>query len=239
MVNVDTVYQRVLALANKEQRGYITPQEFNLLANQAQMVIFEQYFYDLNKFLIDPGMDTMHADIVDILEEKISIFERSDTLTLTTNTGSLNSLNRFYRLSNVRRNNLILESVSRKDFRMFPNSPLAAPTATRPIYIVDTVNNTIQVAGRTFATLDIDYIASPTRVNWGYVITLGEAMYNPSAPDAQDFELHASEETLLVLKILELAGLVLNKVGLVQTAGAEEAEMITQQKLKQQPQQTR
>ena len=46
MILVDTVYQRVLALANKEQRGYITPQEFNLLANQAQMEIFEQYFYD-------------------------------------------------------------------------------------------------------------------------------------------------------------------------------------------------
>ena len=30
-VNVDKVYQRVLAIANKEQRGYITPQEFNLL----------------------------------------------------------------------------------------------------------------------------------------------------------------------------------------------------------------
>ena len=29
MVSIDTVYQRVLALANKEQRGYITPQYFN------------------------------------------------------------------------------------------------------------------------------------------------------------------------------------------------------------------
>ena len=47
-VSVDTVYQRVLALANKEQRGYITPQEFNLLANQAQMSIFESYFYAMN-----------------------------------------------------------------------------------------------------------------------------------------------------------------------------------------------
>ena len=33
MIRIDTVYQRVLALANKEQRGYITPLEFNLLAN--------------------------------------------------------------------------------------------------------------------------------------------------------------------------------------------------------------
>ena len=49
-VNVDTVYQRVLTIANKEQRGYITPQEFNLLANQAQLEIFEQYFYDINQF---------------------------------------------------------------------------------------------------------------------------------------------------------------------------------------------
>ena len=49
-VNIDTVYQRVLAIANKEQRGYITPQEFNLLANQAQMEVFEEYFYDINKF---------------------------------------------------------------------------------------------------------------------------------------------------------------------------------------------
>ena len=49
MVPIDTVYQRVLALANKEQRGYITPLEFNLLANQAQMQIFEQYFYDLDQ----------------------------------------------------------------------------------------------------------------------------------------------------------------------------------------------
>ena len=47
-VSVNTVYSRVLVLANKEQRGYITPQEFNLLANQAQMKIFESYFYSKN-----------------------------------------------------------------------------------------------------------------------------------------------------------------------------------------------
>ena len=50
MVNIDTVYQKVLAIANKEQRGYITPQEFNLFADQAQLDIFEQYIYDINQF---------------------------------------------------------------------------------------------------------------------------------------------------------------------------------------------
>ena len=75
MVSIDTVYQRVLALANKEQRGYITPQEFNLFANQAQMDIFEQYFYDLNQLLRIRNNSDEYANIRDNLQEKITIFE--------------------------------------------------------------------------------------------------------------------------------------------------------------------
>ena len=47
MININTVYQKVLVLANKEQRGYITPQEFNLLADKAQMEIINNYFHEL------------------------------------------------------------------------------------------------------------------------------------------------------------------------------------------------
>ena len=75
MVNIDTVYQKVLAIANKEQRGYITPQEFNLFADQAQMDIFEQYFYDINQFNRISGNDTEYADMLTLLEEKIAIFK--------------------------------------------------------------------------------------------------------------------------------------------------------------------
>ena len=56
-------------------------------------------------------------------------------------------------------------------------------------------------------------------------------MYNASA--AVDFELHPSEETLLVIKILEMAGITLNKPGLSQLAAQEENDMIAQQKIKQ------
>ena len=74
-VPIDTVYQRVLTLANKEQRGYITPQEFNLLANQAQMEIFEQYFYDIKTYTVLPGNTEEYSDPLNVLYEKISEFE--------------------------------------------------------------------------------------------------------------------------------------------------------------------
>ena len=81
MVKIDDVYQKVLAIANKEQRGYITPQEFNLFANQAQMEIFEQYFYDINQFGRVPGNNTEYSDMLDIIEEKIGKFKKRTTLT--------------------------------------------------------------------------------------------------------------------------------------------------------------
>ena len=41
MVNVDTVYQTVLLILNQQQRGYMTPDEFNKAATQVQLAIFE------------------------------------------------------------------------------------------------------------------------------------------------------------------------------------------------------
>ena len=53
MVNINTVYTTVLYILNKEQRGYVTPAEFNSLAVQVQNEIFQTYFPDgnqLNRF---------------------------------------------------------------------------------------------------------------------------------------------------------------------------------------------
>ena len=80
-VSIDNVYQKVLAIANKEQRGYITPQEFNLFANQAQMEIFEQYFYDLNQAMRGSENNSEYSDMVNIVEEKLQPFEKTLELT--------------------------------------------------------------------------------------------------------------------------------------------------------------
>jgi hypothetical protein len=48
-VNVNTVYRTVLYILNKEQRGYVTPTEFNSVATQVQLEIFNSYFPDGNQ----------------------------------------------------------------------------------------------------------------------------------------------------------------------------------------------
>ena len=69
-----TYIKKYKLIANKEQRGYVTPLEFNLLANQVQNDIFEQYFYDLNQ--ADRKIETYeeYSNAIDLIKERLSPF---------------------------------------------------------------------------------------------------------------------------------------------------------------------
>lgn len=242
MISIDTVYQKVLAIANKEQRGYITPQEFNLLAEQAQMLIFEQYFYDLNQFNRAGGNGMEYGDMMSILEEKVSLFEKynQDLASNTANRGKLPD--DCYRLGQVQFGsfnsaNVVVEKLNIKDLNEILNTALTAPTLTRPVYIRSkNTNYDIELYPTTFSAsnrmddVTINYIKKPITPKWTYTIVNEQALYNGSASDKQDFEIHASDEEDLVYKILELSGIIMNKPGLVQLAGNEEQQGIQNEK---------
>ena len=226
-VNVNTVYQRVLAITNKEQRGYITPQEFNYMANQAQLDIFEQYFYDLNQFARLPGNSTEYSDMLDILEEKISLFEKVGA----TVTGGITLPSDVYRLGSVLYNGTDAEHITQKDWLYIKKSPLSKPSNNFPVYLRDSETNAIKVYADSIAaneTADVtcNYIKTPANAQWAYDNTTG--LYDSG--NSTNFELHASEETELVIKILAMAGIVLKDPGLYQIGSAEEVKSVQQEK---------
>lgn len=45
---INSVRQTVLSILNKNNYGYVSPSDFNLFAKQAQLDIFEDYFYQYN-----------------------------------------------------------------------------------------------------------------------------------------------------------------------------------------------
>jgi len=239
MVNIDTVYQRVLAVANKEQRGYITPQEFNLFANQAQMDIFEQYFYDVNQFSRAPGNETEYSDMLDLLNEKIDMFQIRGAIV---GGGGTILPTVIYRLGGVfaTQGGIMNEAerVNEKDWAYIQNSPLMQPKNNRPIYIPNGLGKIIVIGHNPLtgttqqitSQVSCNYIKRPGRVEWAYVVVNGYAQYDGVTPPTAHFELHESEETNLVLKILQLSGLVMKDVGLYQIAAQEEMKDIQQEK---------
>ena len=232
MVNIDTVYQKVLAIANKEQRGYITPQEFNLFADQAQLQIFEQYFYDTNQFNRVPGNQTEYSDMLDILDEKISLFKKSHTLTHLGN--QLYQLpSDYYKISTISTSDDVeLQEVNSKELLSIKNSYLLKPSLTHPIYTRYERNlgdYVIEAFPKELGfTIIANYIRKPNSPEWNYVVITGDqAFYD--GPNSTHFELHPSEEGNLVFKILSLAGISMGS-DLYQLGTQEEIKEIQQQK---------
>ena len=210
-ISIDTVYQRVLALTNKEQRGYVTPQEFNLHANQAQMEIFEQYFYDQNQADRNVKNSTEYSNVDEMLDEKISIFKKE--LTIPTSPPFATLPSDLYRLGTViEKNNLTeVEQVSEEEILYLMKSPLTKPTSLFPAFY-----RSSQFQIKTYPpigpTLNVMYIRTPSTPKWGYVVVNEKALYNPTTSD--DFQIHKSDMTELVYKILSLSGITIAKPGL-------------------------
>ena len=227
MVNIDTVYQKVLMFANKEQRGYITPQEFNILANLAQMEIFEQYFYDLNQFERMPGNEMMYGDMVDNLEDKISPFEKSTSISYGGISHSF-FYDNFWRLGTVSYLGTEIEEVQPDEIILINKSHLTKPTMDRPVY-VRTGSNSIKVYPTEITDpIQITYTCKPDKPNWTYVVVNGKAMQDPG--NAAHFQLHPAEESELVYKILKFAGLSMRRDDIAQAGQMLESAQVQQEK---------
>lgn len=246
-VSIDTVYQRVLAILNKEQRGYVTPQEFNLFANQAQLDIFEQYFYDINQFGRISGNDTEFSDMLNVLNEKINIFETTADMVWSNN--YWNPPANLYRIGSIVYENTITtkslyptpntvvttkvpveaERINYNEYLYIAQSGMTKPTNSRPVFVASTSG--YKVYGATEVTLNdvkCNYIRKPVEAAWGYQMVYGEALYDSTV--STDFELHPSEETELVTKILEFAGLSVQDVQMYQVAAGMGAQNNQQEK---------
>ena len=226
-VSVDTVYQRVLSILNKEQRGYVTPQEFNLFANQAQMDLFEQYFYDINQFGRMHGNDTEFSDMLNILNEKINIFEVTAAMTHAGN-GVWTVPANLYRIGTIIYNNTEVERINKNEFLYINKSPLTKPSNERPVFVTDSAGYKVYGTAPLTSGVTSNYIKRPATVAWAYTVANGVAQYNVS--NTTNFELHPSEETELVMKILELAGISTRELQVYQIAAQEEAKNTQQEK---------
>tara|TARA_R110002020_G_scaffold22359_1_gene75248 strand:+ start:179 stop:889 length:711 start_codon:yes stop_codon:yes gene_type:complete len=235
MVNIDTVYQKVLALANKEQRGYITPQEFNLFADQAQKEILEQYFYDINQFSRAHGNDTEYSDMLDLINEKLSMLEVRVLAQTVPGTGIFNYQTLtplVYRIGSVMvAGGIEIEEVNNNEFYNLRSSPLTQPSLTSPngpVYVNRQDGLNIEPAN--IGTIDISYIRVPDRPQWGYVVVNEKALFDPNPTKTTNFELHPVEENELIYKILKFGGITLEKQELAGMGQQMETTKVSQEK---------
>lgn len=238
-INVDTVYKTVLSILNKEQRGLLTPDEFNKIGTQVQLEIFEKYVEDLNQQLRVPENESEYGNRVKNVDDSLSVFKKTGVSPAYAG-GYFSQPADLHRIGTViYKDTTELQRVQRNDFLYINKSPLTKPSLTYPVYLYEDDKVSVYPTSiQTPADITFSYLRKPADVVWAYYIDNATGGYiwdgngvppNPHtgpfpATGSVNFEIENHEQTNVILNILMYAGVVIRDPQIVQTA----AQMVQQ-----------
>jgi hypothetical protein len=229
---IDAVRTTVMTILNKDNHGFITPDEFNAFAKQAQLELFEDYFYDYNQALVNRNnrrTNSGYADIPRQLAEVIDTFtfisgalaNVANVFTLPTDWYTINTV--LYQLATE------VERVNQAEISKLVLSNLTTPNTTYPAYTMNgatasILGNKITLYPTTIGVGDItvNYVRYPVDPVWTYTMVGGNPIFNGTSASYVDFELPKSDQANLVMKILQYSGLTLRETDIVTVATANE-----------------
>lgn len=224
MISIDRVYKTVLFFVNSDVRGNVKPDELRLAINNAVNEIIEDYFVEVNKAVNRENRGLVNSGLENIPErirEKITHFLKEELLTHDNGLFSIPSDCRY--LDSVYYLETEIEPCKNaKEFKIISNVQDSRPTESYPIYLK--IEDKIKVAPDTIVDeVSAWYLRKHKIAKWTFVVIGGSEVYNPSAPDFQDIDLHASEESKVILKTLQYFGVNLHEDQLVAYTRGEEA----------------
>jgi hypothetical protein len=229
---INDVRNTVLSIISKDNRGFITPLEFNQFAKQAQLEIFGQYIFNYSN-AINKQNARMHGegytDIPKNMAEVIDSFSNFTSLSYNTFTSRFTLPNDYFFLDKViYNNNTEVEKVSHRKILNLVNSNLTAPTAAYPVYTMDQ-SGIIVYPTSINTNVTSQYLRYPRDPQWTYLVdAFGDPFFNPSDSNYVDFELPLDDFANLVIKILEYSGISIGDKDVVAAAKAEEVQDIQQ-----------
>lgn len=175
MASVREVYNALKDIANKDQRGFVTPTEFNSFAPIAQMNVFNALFKRLmnanamRKRGIDSGRDKSE---IKQLKEDLALFSKTSTPITRTTGAHFAKPDDLARIINVMTDGSALLSVNtsitipveydEEKLQYVLNSELSAPTETAPVAFLD---DEIEVYPQSIKKIKVRYYKQPEGLN--------------------------------------------------------------------------
>lgn len=194
-INVNNVYTTVLSILNKEQRGDLTPDNFNKAARQAQLAILEKTIYEYNRAINEMKSQAVNEDLankVAFMREKLESMARTANVTLSSGVGDLSTLDYFEIIDVVSSDRTKpWEEIDKSRVTKMLASPLTSPSANFPVYYLEgsatdlKINALPDVDGVKDATVKVNYLGFPKDPRWGYIedVEFGTFVYDPNVYD--------------------------------------------------------
>ena len=234
---VQTVYNTLQDLVNKDQQGFVTELEFNRFAPIAQLNIYNSLFDELkdakrlSRAGYEPGRDKSRTKRI---REDLAYFSKKTSITKT------NSVSGFLKPTDLSRiismttfGSVLLDQSTRTQIelcydeekidRILTNN-LSAPSEEFPVALI---SEEIQVFPTNIKKIELRYYKYPASRNADGTRNEGAPIYDTLVGTYRDFELPEHYTSDLVYEIAKLIGVNLRDKAIVDYTGQE---MITRQK---------
>lgn len=224
---INSVRNTVMSILNKDNNGYVTPEEFNSFAKQAQLEIFNQYFVDFKNSKLEDfkGMESSgYSDITKQMDQTIDYFSKNVNLVYNSTSQTFAMPTGWFLLNALYYNQKEIEHVDQRNVYKLLQSNLTAPNALYPAYVMQGDSLTVYPLSIT-SGVETYYVRFPYDPKWTYTVVNGSPLFNQSANDYQDFELTTSDFPKLVVKICEYAGTSIREQEVVSAAKQQEVYM--------------
>lgn len=232
MVSVKRVYEVLKDLANKEQRGFISPAEFNSMAPVAQMAVYRKMWGEVIaaeqlRMANDGARDLSKARDV---REELSMYMKSSTRDRGSNL-KYTYPDDFYKLSSAKTYGSVLLGTTtsspieitydpfRIDYML--KSTLSAPSLEKPVILVA---DSLEVYPNSIKKIDIRYYKMPEGITpagaktasqpqFNFTTVAGDEVFDSST--SIDFELPKDRENDLVVELATMVGTALRDAAIM------------------------
>lgn len=222
-MTINEIYNAVKFFANKEQKGFVKPSEFNTLAQQAQLEVFNEKMDKIRKFKSAERTGTNYRasveDPTDFLSE-ISNLLVDNTLGYNTSTNlftridSDSYIEEIYYTNNSGKPTKV-EIVSKHNVNKLLRSNLVAPSVDYPVALLK--RDGIEVFPTSITSgIKISFYRILSSPVFGYVASGDDYVYNLST--SNQFELPESTHNDIIIKICKYIGINLRDAELTNYA---------------------
>ena len=198
-LSVDKVFRFVQFVSNKESRGWVSPEEFNIAAELAQIAVYsrlESYFLSNKKILSD-----------------MRPFLKQSSLTMASAKYSFPSDFRQL-LSALSTAGKEIKELTQAEYPAAANSAIIAPTTSHPALVMR--DDGIYVYPTTYTDpITVEYIADlSTTPTWAYTTTSGRPVYDSG--NSIDFEFEDNLFLEIAMNVLANVGMNIGKEDITQ-----------------------
>lgn len=217
---IDRVFNKVKGYVNTDGRGNFSPTKFNLALHHAMTILNERKLQEVNKAVNRENRGLYSGglqNIPDRIREKINYLLTTASVALDGSAYPLPA-DVLY-LDTLLYNNTVPVEPSKDagEFLAVSRCSLTTPTTEYPIYLK--TGDTVEVLPATITDpLKIYYMRQPAMPKWTYQVIDGAELFDPTAGDFSDIDLHPGEEEDIVNEVLLYFGINLKEPDVTQAA---------------------